>query len=396
MAEGAGKTDWGTVFTPANVARGAAGASTAAAMLAGGGWVSVWVLDATDEPVINVLGSFFIGLFFLSAAFISFMLIGEPLLNAWSETRSAVAKPERKPTKAAKTPPSRTVRMVRRLMGIAVAGMVLVIGLAVIAALLDGDGGSGKTPAIAVVLGGLFLVTARWLYRTIRGAGPPVVDTSTEPAVKPGRRKAKPARKTDLAPTDTENLEDSAIDTGPQSPQIGHTVWRTASRRNTAVLVPVAGLLFVLPLGLVMAVGAHAGEMDREAFIPGIGIAILALVLVAFYPLLRRRGREVMRLGFDWSRNLLWVERGGRLHWMPNANMIESFGLVRTDDGPLFDPGVMIMTDGAVASTRDKAWTIVAERTDDHRWLLFATECYSRREANNLVARAEALLSAQN
>ena len=229
MAEGAGKTAWESVFTLTNVARGVAGAAVAAAMLAGGGWVSVWVLDATDEPVINVLGSIFIGLFFLSAAFISFMLIGLPLINAWSDARSAAAKPVRKSAKSAKSPPSRAVRMVRRLAGIAVAGVVLVIGLAVIAALLDGDGGSGKTPAIAVALGGLFLVAARWLYRTIRGAGPPVVDESNRSAAKPGRREAKPARKADLPPTDTENLEDSAIDTGPQSPQIGHAVWRTAS-----------------------------------------------------------------------------------------------------------------------------------------------------------------------
>ena len=361
------------------VLRAVAATVVAGLILAAGYWVATWVLDATDDDVINVLGAVFIGLFFLVGALLAFMLILAPIIDAWSESRTKVAKPK-KPVK----PVSPGARGLRRVAAFVVAGVVALIGFAVVGALLDSDSDSAKIPAIAVALAGATLFSARGLYRIIRGAPPPLASVPAKPAP---RKKAKPARMADLAPTDMNTLEDAHIDTGPQAPQIGYEVWRTGSQRNTALLVPIAGFLFILPLGLVLAID---GDL-----VPGVAISLVAVVMIGSYPFLRRRGREVMRLGFDWPHNVLWVERGNRLHWMPNANMIDGFDLSRTDQGPLFDPGVMIMTDGAVAGTRDKAWALIANRTDGHRWLLTETECHAGREARELLVKAGTLLAGQ-
>jgi hypothetical protein len=354
------------------VPRAVAAVIVAALLLAAGYWVATWVLDATDDEVVNALGAGFIGLFFLVGALLSLMLIMAPVIDAWSESRPNTVKPA-KPKK----PLSPGARGLRRVAAFLVAGAALLVGFAVVAALLGSDSDSAKIPAIAVVLAGVTLYSARGLYRMVRGSPPPLEDVPAKPV---RRKKAKPARMANLAPTDMDTLEDAHIDTGPGTPQISHQVWRTASKRNTAFLVPIAGLLFILPLGLVLAID---GDM-----VPGVAITLVAVLMIGLTPVLRRRGREVMRLGFDWSHNVLWVERGGRLHWMPNANMIDAFELNRTVDGPMFDPGVMIMTDGAVAGTRDKAWTLIANRTDGHRRRLFETECHAGREARELLSRA--------
>ena len=89
----------------------------------------------------------------------------------------------------------------------------------------------------------------------------------------------------------------------------------------------------------------------------GAGMVLFALLSI----LVRKKGREIMRVGFDWGTNTMWVFRGGKIHYLPNANCITTLDLKKETYGS--GPGAVaigedvIPTGGGVTAT----WVLTAE-----------------------------------
>lgn len=201
----------------------------------------------------------------------------------------------------------------------------------------------------------------------------------------------KPARKSEIPPTDRVNVDWTDIDTGTDAPQISEIVYKGKGWRSAYIQMPIWGILsFGLGITLFFGPGGLGG--------PGwifIGVAALLLGIWCF---IKGKRFEELKVGFDWKTNTMWATRSRKKKVLYNedANMVTDLFLdktvVKTD--PVFVPG----EDAVMSGGKETTWKIAANyiQPDHIPWPVPYCEFTSKREAKRVLSKLQALLAAQN
>ena len=316
-------------------------------------------------------------------------------------TSSRKAKPSRKGDPRTDRKPSPIIRTLRFVLAVILSGIVLLIGGSAAFSLAK-SADNRQWAVISIMLFVFTLWITRGTFRVVRG--PKRILPATDEAggsehgvAQQEATEARPVRKPDIPPTDMDKIETRDIDTGPGTPQMSLRVWKSSGKRSTALAILWGPLIFLVLGGLgVMAAGYFEGRSpDFQTMKIGLIFFLVGMGCVLLYKPLKRRGHGIMRLGFDWERNVLWTDRNSEIDFIPNANMIQEFILYQGSTGSLFDPTMAIVTEGFVVSTREKEWTLCAVRADATPWLLNGTEVYTKKQAKELLDKAGEILDSQ-
>lgn len=182
-------------------------------------------------------------------------------------------------------------------------------------------------------------------------------------------------------------IDEDRIDTGPTSPQVYHLVWKDGAWHGGFLLLLLPaflGLMFVLiglqkPVEILAVAGGGAG-----------------LVLFLFLSLLvRKYGRDYIRMGLDWDTNTLWVVRGNRTHYLPNANCIRNIKVQKEAQG--WGPGAVAIDDNVIPTGggANVTYRLVAEYSSGEKQVCPGTELQKKKEAKAIFKKIKTLLDSQ-
>ncbi|WP_432736069.1 hypothetical protein [Maridesulfovibrio sp. FT414] len=141
----------------------------------------------------------------------------------------------------------------------------------------------------------------------------------------PGIQGMRPVRRFDLSPTDKDQHSRFNVNTSSEQPHVTLSVYKSEYTGGFAKGIYAFSILcFVLAVGLLAM---------RDSV--GIAFVIVALVLaVAGFMLNRRWGRTLLRVGFDWAANALWMKLDSdkEAAMIENANCIKEFCVSAHDE----------------------------------------------------------------
>jgi hypothetical protein len=170
-----------------------------------------------------------------------------------------------------------------------------------------------------------------------------------------------PVRRAELAPTDKEEISRFNVSTAQSNPHIALQAYK-GSGYEAAIQVFLAfgllGLILGLPLLFMDSVGAG-----------------FVFILVAFLLLWLRKkiktswGATLLRIGFDWKNNALWIKKDSdkEAQMVANANCISDFTLAEhksTRQGRVhFDQD--FTKSGTKVQYTDKSWMLLAQMSNN-------------------------------
>jgi len=196
-----------------------------------------------------------------------------------------------------------------------------------------------------------------------------------------------PVRHSELPPTNIKRFKPDHINTGASSPQGGRLVWKDGAWQGGfwfLSLFAVVGLTFTLvgfqsPVEIIAVAGGGAG-----------------FALFLFLALLvRKHGREHIRIGVDWSTNALWVVRGGRTNFLPHANCIRTLQIQKEGHGR--GPGAVAIGENVLLTGggANVTYRLVAEYSSGENKTCPGTEFQKKREARGILRVGRTLLDSQ-
>jgi hypothetical protein len=198
----------------------------------------------------------------------------------------------------------------------------------------------------------------------------------------------QPVRKKDLAPTDKENWSGFNMDT-KNSPQISAEIYKSDSTAGLPLVAFIFGVMFG-----VLALGSFVnGDIT-----PGLVFLVIASALIWLKGFLKSKVRGEFNLGFDWKANAMWSKIKGekRAIMVANANCIASIELYEhTTSRPYrWNAGDSGMQKSVRQSVKDKKWILEAVMSNGER--RFAFEFYDKNDAQDVLGKAQILLTQQN
>ncbi|PKP21828.1 MAG: hypothetical protein CVU05_05925 [Bacteroidetes bacterium HGW-Bacteroidetes-21] len=195
-----------------------------------------------------------------------------------------------------------------------------------------------------------------------------------------------PVRKTGIPPTDRVKTESAIINAG-NSPQISDNVIKSSTSKN----VFIAPLLFGI-LAIVLALGGFAVAE------PGLGAVslIVAIVLFIVSGSLKGKSRAILRIGFDWNYNAIWVIfPGKKLTYIGNANCITKFSIEKTQlsSTRYTNIGSSEVRINTAVQDKHNIWMLMVEKTDGSRIPLITL--YNEQDAFRVMNKVTYLLNQQ-
>ena len=185
--------------------------------------------------------------------------------------------------------------------------------------------------------------------------------------------RAPVVRRPDVQPTDAD-LDPTLIDTGPDTPQIAHQVWKSSNWRGLA-FAPWALAAFFGFVGLVTL-------SEKEGIGTVLSMLVIAIVCLLLRRPLKRMSMETFRLGLDWQTNTLWAARGQKLvAWVGDANTITDIEFIGMDVG-----------DAAAGGGKEKNYILLAQRGAERREIIEGATLVTKKEASRIVEQALQLL----
>lgn len=174
---------------------------------------------------------------------------------------------------------------------------------------------------------------------------------------------------------------------GISSAQISHLIWKDGAWLGgfwLLLLVAALGLMFIL-VGLKKPVEIFA--------VAGGGAGLVVFLSLAI--LVRKHGRNTIRMGIDPDTNKLWVERDGATHNLPNAGSIRALEIQKEEQGRL--PGAVTISDVTqpTGGGQNAIFRLVAEYSSGEQETCPGTEFQKKREARTIIKKSKVLFDSQ-
>ena len=188
----------------------------------------------------------------------------------------------------------------------------------------------------------------------------------------------------DLPPTNINKIGPNDINTGSSSPQITHLVWKDGAWQGGFWF-----LLLFAALGLIFTIVGFQKPVEVLA-VAGGGAGLVIFLFLAI--LVARHGKEHIRVGLDWDTNTLWAVRGGRTHYLPNANCIRSLQVQKESQGR--GPGAAAIGDDVIPTGGggNVTYCLVTEYSSGEQEFCPGTEFQKKKEATGILKKTKALL----
>ena len=176
-----------------------------------------------------------------------------------------------------------------------------------------------------------------------------------------------PVRRSELLPTDKDEISRFNVSTAHSNPHIALPVFK-GSGYGAAVQVFMAFGILGLLLGFPLLFMDNAGA--------GFLFIVLALLLLWLRKKIKTAwGATLLRIGFDWKSNALWIKKDSEkeAQMIANANCISDFTL--SEHKSVRQGRVHFDQDYTKLGTRvqhtDKSWMLLAKMSNDTNKLVF-------------------------
>lgn len=199
-----------------------------------------------------------------------------------------------------------------------------------------------------------------------------------------------PVRKTDLPPTDKEEISRFNVSTALSNPHISVSAYKSLGY-GAMVQVFLAFGIFTLVMGLGLLAVQEAGA------------GLVFLLVAALLLWLRKKiksgwGLTSLHIGFDWKNNALWIKKESdkEAQMVINANCITSFTLsehkqVRSMRSGFENP---ISKGPMNTNYTDKNWFLMAQMSNNTLKLIYVFD--DKKSGNETLDKLQILLNQQN
>jgi hypothetical protein len=204
------------------------------------------------------------------------------------------------------------------------------------------------------------------------------------------RKGVVPVRKPDLLPTDKNALSQEIITPDALAPCIEYNVWKSKNWRSFSLWFPWTTGSFFVFVGTVILYNPSDMRYSPLFFFIACALFLTAIPL-------KRMGKTIVRLGFDWHHNAFWMKRASssKTIWEADANLILGFNFIPYELSP---SGVFFTGSAYFPVMRgDTVYVLTYKRSGSpHPWILADFTFATSSECREICQKLNQLLETQN